>query len=123
MRPGVPVGVPCHPISATRVVFGESTGGYMAARVAVVRNWEGTVVTRPRVIVRPKRIEDIQTILENTKAFPSPVRAIGGNYSQTRCGVADGGTLIDMTAMNRILEITEHTVRVQAGAQFIDVAA
>src|SRR5262245_42855393 len=95
----------------------------MAPKVAVVRNWEGTVVTRPRVIVRPKRVEDILTILENNKAFPSPVRAIGANYSQTRCGVADGGTLIDMTAMNRVLEITEHTVRVQAGAQFIDVAA
>ncbi len=95
----------------------------MAAKVAVVRNWEGTVVTRPRVIVRPKRVEDIQTILENAKAFPSPVRAIGANYSQTRCGVADGGTIIDMTAMNRIVEINDHWVRVQAGAQFIDVAA
>lgn len=95
----------------------------MAAKVAVVRNWEGTVVTRPRVIVRPKRVEDIQTILENSKAFPTPVRAIGANYSQTRCGVADGGTIIDMTAMNRVLEINDHWVRVQAGAQFIDVAA
>lgn len=95
----------------------------MTPNVAVVRNWEGTVVTRPRVIVRPKRIEDIQTILENSKAFPSPVRAIGANYSQTRCGAADGGTIIDMTAMNRVLEINDHWVRVQAGAQFIDVAA
>jgi FAD/FMN-containing dehydrogenase len=94
----------------------------MAAKVAVVRNWEGTVVTRPRVIVRPKRIEDIQTILENTKAFPAPVRAIGANYSQTRCGVADGGTIIDMTAMNRVLEINDHWVRVQAGTPFIEVA-
>jgi len=95
----------------------------MAAKVAVVRNWEGTVVTRPRVIVRPKRVEDIQTILENSKAFPAPVRAVGANYSQTRCGAADGGTLIDMTAMNRVVEINDHWVRVQAGAQFIDVAA
>ena len=94
----------------------------MAARVAVLRNWEGTVVTRPRVIVRPKRVEDIQTILENSKAFPSPVRAIGANYSQTRCGVADGGTIVEMAAMNRILEITDHHVRVQAGAALLDVA-
>ena len=94
----------------------------MAARVAVLRNWEGTVVTRPRVIVRPKRLEDIQTILENSKAFPSPVRAIGANYSQTRCGVADGGTIVEMAAMNRILEITDRHVRVQAGTPLIDVA-
>ncbi len=94
----------------------------MAARVAVLRNWEGTVVTRPRVIVRPKRVEDIQTILENSKAFPSPVRAIGANYSQTRCGVADGGTIVEMAAMNRILEITDQHIRVQAGAALLDVA-
>lgn len=95
----------------------------MTARVAVLRNWEGSVVTRPRVIVRPKRVEDILTILENAKAFPAPVRAIGANYSQTRCGVADGGTIIDMTAMNRVLEVTDHWVRVQAGAALIDVAS
>lgn len=95
----------------------------MAPKVAVVRNWEGTVVTRPRVIVRPKRVEDILTILENVKAFPSPVRAIGANYSQTRCGVADGGTIIDMTAMNHVLEINDRWVRVQAGAPLSDVAS
>ncbi|HSC07188.1 MAG TPA: FAD-binding oxidoreductase [Steroidobacteraceae bacterium] len=95
----------------------------MAPKVAVVRNWEGTVVTRPRVIVRPKRVEDILTILENAKAFPSPVRAIGANYSQTRCGVADGGTIIDMTAMNNVLEINDHWIRVQPGAALSDVAA
>src|SRR3970040_1416889 len=94
----------------------------MAPKVAVVRNWEGTVVTRPRVIVRPKRVEDILTILENTRAFPSPVRAIGANYSQTRCGVADGGTIIDMTAMNHVLEINDRWVRVQSGTPLIDVA-
>ena len=44
------------------------------------------------------------------------MRAIGANYSQTRCGVADGGTIIDMTAMNHMLEINDHWVRVQAGA-------
>ncbi len=95
----------------------------MAPKVAVVRNWEGTVVTRPRVIVRPKRFEDILTILENVKAFPSPVRAIGANYSQTRCGVADGGTIVDMTAMNHVLEISDRWVRVQAGASLSDVAS
>jgi FAD/FMN-containing dehydrogenase len=95
----------------------------MAAKIAVLRNWEGTVVTRPRVIVRPKRVEDVLTILENVKAFPSPVRAIGANYSQTRCAVADGGTIIDMTAMNHVLEISDRWVRVQAGAALIDVAS
>lgn len=94
----------------------------MAPKVAVVRNWEGTVVTRPRVIVRPKRVEDILTILENAKAFPSPVRAIGANYSQTRCGVADGGTIIDMTAMNHVLEVNDRWVRVQAGTSLFDLA-
>ena len=36
--------------------------------------------------------------------------------------VADGGTIVEMAAMNRILEITDDYVRVQAGAALIDVA-
>ena len=34
-----------------------------------------------------------------------PCAARGSGHSTTVCGVADGGTVVDMTAMNRILEI------------------
>jgi FAD/FMN-containing dehydrogenase len=50
------------------------------------------------------------------------VRAVGSNHSTTPVGVAEGGTLIKMAKMNRILEIGPDTVTVQAGAIAIDVA-
>ena len=40
----------------------------------------------------------------------------------TRCTVADGGTVIDMTGLNRIVQIGPDSVTVEGGALYIDVA-
>jgi FAD/FMN-containing dehydrogenase len=50
------------------------------------------------------------------------VRAVGSNHSTSPVGVAEGGTLIKMSRMNRILEIGKDTATVQAGAIALDVA-
>jgi hypothetical protein len=47
---------------------------------------------------------------------------VGSNHSTARCGIAEGGTLIKMAGMNRILDIGTDTVTAQAGALYIDVA-
>src|SRR5207245_4405709 len=57
--------------------------------------------------------EDVIAILKDTAKYPSPVRAIGSNHSTARCGAVEGGTLIKMTSMNRILNVTPETVTVQ----------
>ena len=88
----------------------------------VVTNWFGDLVSHPKVIVEASSIEDIARILTDPARFPSPVRAVGSNHSTAMCGVADGGTLIKMKGMNRILDIGADTVTAQAGAQYIDVA-
>src|SRR5207245_2322567 len=66
--------------------------------------------------------EDVIAILKDTAKYPSPVRAIGSNHSTARCGAVEGGTLIKMTSMNRILNVTPETVTVQGGALYIDIA-
>src|SRR5690242_9735041 len=86
-----------------------------------VTNWFGDLVSHPKVIVEASSIEDVARILTDPARFPSPVRAVGSNHSTARCGVADGGTLIKMKGMNRILDIGADTVTAQAGAQYIDV--
>src|SRR5262249_60049973 len=48
-------------------------------------------------------------------------RPVGSNHSVTRCTVADGGTQIDMTGFNKIVQISADTVTAQAGALYIDV--
>ena len=55
-------------------------------------------------------------------AFPSAcLRAVGSNHSTTPCGVAEGGTVVDMRKMNRIIEIRPDSVTTQAGVLYIDV--
>ncbi|MGH9375281.1 MAG: FAD-binding oxidoreductase, partial [Terriglobia bacterium] len=87
-----------------------------------VTNWFGDLVSHPKVLVEANSVEDIIVVLKDPVKYPSPIRAVGSNHSTSPCGVADGGTLIKMTNMNRILNITSDTVTAQAGALYIDVA-
>ncbi len=87
-----------------------------------VHNWERSTVTHPSVVAYPTCVDDIVGILTRPDCYPSPVRAIGSTHSTTACGAADGGTLIDMTGMNRIIAIGNDTVTAEAGAIYIDVA-
>ncbi len=72
---------------------------------------------RPRFVLRAKKVEDIAGILANSKAYPTPVRMVGADYSQTRCVGGDGGTTVDTGDLDKILEFGETTVRAQAGVR------
>jgi len=72
---------------------------------------------RPRLVMRATRFEEIPTILEKTKTYPTPIRIVGADYSQTRCVGGDGGTTVDTSALDKILEFGESTVRAQAGVR------
>ena len=87
-----------------------------------VSNWFGDIVSHPQVVVEANSVEDVANILKNPDQYPSPVRAIGSNHSTSACGTADGGTVIKMGNMNRIVEITSDSITAQAGALYIDVA-
>jgi FAD/FMN-containing dehydrogenase len=87
-----------------------------------ITNWFGDLTSHPKVVVQAKSVEDIVRILKDPATYPSPVRAVGSNHSTSPVGVAEGGTLIQMSGMNRILEIGKDTVTVQAGAIAIDIA-
>jgi len=87
-----------------------------------VTNWFGDLVSHPKVLVEANSIDDIITILKDPAKYPSPVRAVGSNHSTARCSVADGGTVVKMSKMNRILSITSDSVTAEAGALYIDIA-
>jgi FAD/FMN-containing dehydrogenase len=72
---------------------------------------------RPRLVMRLKRFEDIPILLSKIRNYPTPVRVFGADYSQTRCVGGDGGTTVDTTALDRILEYGENSVRAQAGVR------
>src|SRR5277367_4312083 len=75
------------------------------------------IYRRPRLVMRLKRFEDLPSLLSKPKSYPSPVRMVGADYSQTRCVGGDGGTTVDTAGLNRILEFGETTVRAQAGVR------
>ncbi len=88
----------------------------------VVTNWFGDLVSHPKVVVEAHTVDDIVAVLKDPAKYPAPVRAVGSNHSTAPCGAADGGTLIKMAGMNKILEIKPDSVTVQAGALYIDIA-
>lgn len=87
-----------------------------------VTNWFGDLVSHPQVIAEAHSKEDLIAILKDPVKYPSPVRAVGSNHSTAPCGVADGGTLVKMANMNRIVSITGDSITAQAGALYIDLA-
>src|SRR5450755_287676 len=87
-----------------------------------ITNWFGDPVSHPQVVVEATTVDDIVKVLKDPGHYPSPVRAVGSNHSTAPVGVAEGGTLIKMSKMNRVLEIGTDTGTVQAGAIAYDVA-
>jgi FAD/FMN-containing dehydrogenase len=87
-----------------------------------IRNWFGDLDWEASVAAEARSVEDIVEVVRDTEKYPSPVRARGSGHSTTVCGVADGGTVINMRPMSRILDIGTDTVTVEAGALLIDVA-
>ncbi len=76
----------------------------------------------PAVVARPASPTDIAQIMADIKRYPSPVRPVGSGSSTTRCIAAHGGTVVDLSDMNRVLRIEADTVTVQPGIALPDLA-
>jgi|GEM_PF-2171265 len=58
------------------------------------------------LVAHPRSIDDVIKVITNPKHFRSPVRPVGSNSAANRANRAHGGTTLDMTQMNRVLQIT-----------------
>lgn len=87
-----------------------------------VTNWFGDLVSHPTVIAEANSADDVVAIMKDPAKYPSPVRATGSSHSTTACASVEGGTLVKMSNMNRILSMTGDSVTAQAGALYIDIA-
>ena len=91
-----------------------------------LRNWHGGIESDPRVVVRPRSVNELVEIVKDRQKYPSPVRPFGSNHSVTECAVADRGTAVDMKDLNQVwvdMEHDEPVVIAQGGATYADVAA
>ena len=89
-----------------------------------VQNWKRTITYHANSVEVVADKDDIVRIVKDRQKYPSPVRVKGSHHSTTRCIVAEQGTVIDITKMNRILNIDKDakTVTMQAGVLHIDAA-
>ena len=73
------------------------------------------------ISVRPNSIDDVIEVMKNLQLYPGPVRAVGSDSGSTR-SARTHGTLLDMTAMKKIIRLSEGTVSVGAGRQLRSLA-
>jgi len=71
----------------------------------------------PHGVVRPTSAEDISKVLKAAQIYRVPVTTRGGGLTTEGESVAFGGLLLDMSPLNRVLEINPETmtVRTEAG--------
>ena len=95
-----------------------------SSRTLPIKTWDGTWTYHPKVVaVTPESVEDLVEILSDEVRFPAPVRPAGSMHSTARMnGDEEGGTMVDMKAMNRILHFTGDTVTVEAGVTYLALA-
>src|ERR1035438_2959892 len=102
----------------TQLVFWTSGGKHMVSKVTRSPGADSSgIFRRPRLVLKLKRFEDLPTVLSKVKSYPTPIRMVGADYSQTRCVGGDGGTTVDTSGLDKILEFGETFVRAQAGVR------
>jgi len=89
-----------------------------------LQNWKREVTYRAHSLEFAQSVDDIVRVVKDRGRYPGPVRVKGSHHSTTRCVVNEGGTVIDVTRMNKILGIDQaaKTITMQAGVLHIDAA-
>src|ERR1700754_3004756 len=84
---------------------------------AIAARAAGTPLGRPDVVVVPRGEEDVAAVLRVAAAYAVPVVAWGGG-SGTQGGAVpvDGGIVVDLRGLDRIISIDERSMSVTAQA-------
>jgi FAD/FMN-containing dehydrogenase len=67
-------------------------------------NYDGSIVTTPRQLVRPESVEELQAVLRQPDRYPSPVRAMGSYHSLTPCA-SSSGTVVSMAGLKKVVRV------------------
>jgi FAD/FMN-containing dehydrogenase len=86
------------------------------------RVWNGMIDRRPLAIVRASGIDDIAPVIEFARDAQLPLAIRGGGHGVAGNGVADGGIVLDMGALNGVeVDPEARLVKVGAGATLADI--
>src|SRR5262249_50251059 len=75
-------------------------------------NWKGDVCYFPCVVAQASSVDDLVRIMKDQERYPSPIRAAGSQHSTTACIEANGGTIVDVTKLDKILAIDDHALTI-----------
>lgn len=125
-RPGEPTDL----LALQRSIEGieTSTSAVERERAAADFHWYSPVLSAalagrlPDLVVRPRSVEDVLRVAAACvrHRVPLTVRGAGtGNYGQ--CVPLHGGVSLDMSGMNRVLELADGWARVEAGIVMFDL--
>jgi len=123
-------GEPLDLLALQRSIEGIETSASMASRerAAADFHWYSPVLAAalagrlPDLVVRPRSVEEVLRVAAACvrHRVPLTVRGAGtGNYGQ--CVPLHGGISLDMSAMNRVLELADGWARVEAGIVMFDL--
>ena len=87
-----------------------------SVRRAYATDASGLVLV-PDGVARPTSAEEVATLLAESTATGTPVTAAGGQTSTTAASISDGGVLLSLRAMQRVIDIdpVARTARVEPG--------
>lgn len=87
-------------------------------------NWAGDQRCSPAVLARPRDTAEVAELLADASAHGRRVRVAGAGHSFTDAVLTDG-VLLDLSRMNRVLEVDREAglVRVQAGLTLHEASA
>lgn len=87
----------------------------------VFANWGGTAWSYPKKVVSPRKVEELQEIMQEVLKYPSPVRAAGSFHSLTAC-FESSGTQVLMKGFDKIeVDLQGGVVRVGAGVSMLQL--
>jgi FAD/FMN-containing dehydrogenase len=89
-----------------------------------LQNWKRSITYHAHSVQIVTSAEEIAAIVKDSANYPGPVRVKGSHHSTTKCVVAENGTIIDISRLNKIIDIDKdnHTITMQAGVLHIDAA-
>ncbi len=78
-------------------------------------NWAGNERTRPHSVVRPGSVGEVVAAVRSAREHGLRVKAVGAGHSFSAIAAGDG-VLLDLSALNGVLDVEAATGRVRLGA-------
>jgi FAD/FMN-containing dehydrogenase len=100
---------------------GNRSSALVAQPGRTFRNWNGSDLSRPRVVAAPRDVDDLIAVVKDHHAYPSPLRAAGSFHSMNACFETTGTQVLTKALDTLKVDLDGKTVTVGAGVTLLDI--